>query len=360
MTAVDGQALMRARRTVKADTGPSASAVGRTVGIQTVAQRAGVSIATVSRVLNGVKSKANEETELRVRAAADALGYRPAHAGRALRMRQTKLVAMLIPDISNAFYSAIARSIEKSLRLRDHTMILCNTDEDPDLQDFYLDEMQSYHVRGVALLGAVDSPGLQHALSQGLPIAFVNRKPPRGGGVFVGIDNRAAGRVSAEHFLSHGFNQCAVIHGPLFSSASRERFEGFISALSDAGCPPTLSHILPGGLSIEGGYQAASRLFAEKPYPRAVFCANDLVAYGLFRRCGELGLKVPDDIAVLGFDDNPLNDWVAPWLSTIHIPYDAFGAAVTDALVRIWEGSLDAAHAAELLPFSLRLRGSAE
>jgi len=268
-------------------------------------------------------------------------------------------VALLIPDISNTFYSAIARSIESALRLRDHTMILCNTNEDPDLQDSYLEEMQSYHVRGVALLGAVDSPGLQRALSEGLPIAFVNRKPPRGGGVFVGIDNLSAGRASAAHFLAQGYDRCAVIHGPLFSSASRERLEGFVSTLVEAGRPPASSHILHGGLSMEGGYAAAGRLLAEKPYPRAVFCANDLVAYGLFRRCGELGLKVPGDIAVLGFDDNPLNDWVAPWLSTIHIPYDAFGAAVTDALVRMWDGH-DAPHAAELLPFSLRLRGSAE
>ena len=354
-----GQALTRAPRTRKTGLQPSASGNGRGVGIQAVAQRAGVSIATVSRVLNGIKSKANEETEARVRAAADELDYRPAHAGRALRMRQTKLVALLIPDISNAFYSAIARSIESSLRLRDHTMILCNTNEDPDLQDFYLEEMQSYHVRGVALLGAVDSPGLQRALWQGLPIAFVNRKPPRGGGVFVGIDNRAAGRASGEHFLRRGFDRCAVIHGPLFSSASRERLEGFISAVTEAGRPPAASHILHGGLSIEGGYAAASTLLVAEPFPRAVFCANDLVAYGLYRRCRELGLKVPGDIAVLGFDDNPLNDWVAPWLSTIHIPYDAFGAAVTDALVRMWEGG-DASHAAELLPFSLRLRGSAE
>jgi LacI family transcriptional regulator len=359
MAARVAQALKRTRHARISVAQPSAGARGRAVGIQAVAQRAGVSIATVSRVLNGIKSKANEETEARVRAAADELGYRPAHAGRALRMRQTKLVALLIPDISNAFYSAVARSIESALRLRDHTMILCNTNEDADLQDSYLEEMQSYHVRGVALLGAVDSPGLQRALSQGLPIAFVNRKPPRGGGVFVGIDNRAAGWASAAHFLAQGYDRCAIIHGPLFSSASRERYEGFLSALAEAGCPPAPSHILHGGLSMEGGYAAAARLLAETPYPRAVFCANDLVAYGLFRRCGELGLKVPADIAVLGFDDNPLNDWVAPWLSTIHIPYDAFGAAVTDALVRIWEGQ-DAPHAAELLPFSLRLRGSAE
>lgn len=351
------------RETPEADAQSTARAIarpaGRSIGIQAVAERAGVSIATVSRVLNGIKSKANEETEARVRLAADELGYRPAHAGRALRLRQTKLVALLIPDISNAFYAAIAGSIESSLRARDHTMILCNTNEDPRLQDFYLEEMQAYHVRGIALLGAVDSPGLAAALADKLPIAFVNRKPPCGGGVFVGIDNHAAGRAVASHFLSRGYRDCAVIHGPLHSSASRERFEGFLSALREAGAAPAGPNIVSGGLSLEGGYAAARLLLKAERHPRAIFCANDLVAYGLFRRCRELGLAVPRDIAVMGFDDNPLNDWVAPWLSTVHIPYDAFGIAVTEALVRIWDGAGEP-EAAEPLPFSLRLRGSAE
>jgi LacI family transcriptional regulator len=274
-------------------------------------------------------------------------------------MGQTKLVALLIPDISNAFYSAIARSIESALRARDHTMILCNTNEDPGLQDFYLEEMQSHHVRGIALLGAVDSPELQRVLSDGLAIAFVNRKPPQGGGVFVGIDNYAAGQAVAAHFLRQGFRDCAVIRGPQYSSASRERFEGFVSALTQAGAPPARENIVDGGLSIEGGYAAARGLLHAKGTPRAIFCANDLVAYGVFRRCQELGLEVPRDLAIFGFDDNPLNEWVAPWLSTVHIPYDAVGAAVTDALARLWAGDGNA-DVVELLPFSLILRGSAE
>jgi LacI family transcriptional regulator len=331
---------------------------GVTVGIQDVAHRAGVSIATVSRVLNGIKAKANETTEMRVRKAAGELGYRPAHAGRALRMQRTKFVALLIPDISNAFYSAIARSIESALRERDHTMILCNTHEEARLQDFYLEEMQYYHVRGVALLGAVESPGLAHALSRGLPIAFVNRKPPRGGGLFVGIDNHAAGRAVAEHFLRQNFQSCAVIRGPLHSSASRERFEGYVSRLCEAGYPPAPHHVQSGGLSLEGGYAAATALLTGAG-PRAVFCGNDLMAYGLFRRCRELGLAVPGDIAVFGFDDNPLNEWLAPWLSTVHVPYDVFGVAVTQALAQLWAGG-DSPNAPDLLPYSLILRGSAE
>jgi LacI family transcriptional regulator len=335
------------------------SQAAKTPGIQAVADRAGVSIATVSRVLNGIDTKAGAETRARVREAAEELGYRPLHAGRTLRMRQTRLVALLIPDIANAFYSAIARSIETTLRRRDHTMILCNTGEDPALQDFYLREMQAYHVRGIALLGAVKSEGLSRVLASGMPIAFVNRKPPDGGGVFVGIDNLAAGRAVADHFLAQGFRDCGVIHGPLHSSASRERFEGFMARLKESGCAPLPRHIIHGGLSLEGGYAASEALLAGPARPRAIFCSNDLVAYGLFRRCRENGLSVPQDVAVFGFDDNPLNDWTAPWLSTVHISYDAFGAAVTEALFRMWEGK-GPARQAELLPFSIKLRGSAE
>ncbi len=272
---------------------------GKSPGIQAVAARAGVSIATVSRVLNGISTKAGAETQARVREAAEELGYRPIHAGRALRMRQTRLVALLIPDIANAFYSAIARSIESALRRRDHTMILCNTNEDPALQDFYLREMQAYHVRGIALLGAVNSEGLGRALASGMPIAFVNRKPPDGGGIFVGIDNNAAGRAVADHFLAQGFLNCGVIHGPLHSSASRERFEGFLTRLTEVGCPPLPRYVVHGGLSLEGGYSAAQVLLEGSTRPRAIFCANDLVAYGLFRRCREKGLSVPSDIADL-------------------------------------------------------------
>ncbi len=324
--------------------------------IQDVAARANVSIATVSRVLNGIK-KANGATGDRVRDAARSLGYRPAHTGRALRLRQTRLVALLIPDIANAFYSAIARSIEITLRDRDHTMILCNTGEDPDLQDFYLAEMQSYRVRGLALLGAVESPGLAEALAGGLPIAFVNRKPPRGcGGIFVGIDNAAAGRAVASHFVERSLVPCAVIRGPQHSSASRERFEGFRFELRRHGIELRPEWIVDSALSFEGGYNAAATLLSVDR-PRAIFCGNDLIAYGVARSCRERKIDVPENVALFGFDDNPLNEWVASELSTVQVPHADFGVAVADALALLWRG--DTASKDVLLPHRLMLRSSA-
>ncbi len=324
--------------------------------LQDVAARANVSIATVSRVLNGIK-KANDATGERVRDAARSLSYYPARAGRALRLRHTQLVALLIPDISNTFYAAIARSIEIALRDRDHTSILCNTGEDPELQDFYLAEMQSHRVRGVALLGAVESPGLARAQAAGLPIAFVNRKPSQDrGGVFVGIDNRAAGRAVAQHFLHKALVPCAAIRGPQHSSASRERFEGYRDELSRRGVELPEASVGDSALSFEGGYIAATSMLS-RSRPRAIFCGNDLIAYGVSRRCRELSIKVPNDLALFGFDDNPLNEWVAAELSTVRVPHGDFGVAVADALARLWQD-----HATRddvLLPFEMMLRGSA-
>lgn len=329
------------------------------VGIEDVALQAGVSIATVSRVLNSKVNRASAQTAARVRAVAVELAYRPAAAGRALRLQQTQLVALLIPDTSNAFYAAIAKSIESSLASQNFAMILCNTAEDPVRQDAYLAEMQAHHVRGVALLGAVPSPGLEAAIEARLPIAFVNRRSPFGGGIFVGIDNEQAGRAVAGHFIARSLTDCAVIHGPLNSSASRGRFEGFCARFLEHGVSLPPQRLYGAALTMTSGYEAATQLLLATKRPRAVFCGNDQIAYGLYRRCNELGLRVPSDIALFGFDDNPMNEWLAPWLSTVHVPFDAFGSAVSAALSKLWSAS-ELCRADILLDYSITLRGSAE
>lgn len=337
-------------------------AVGRAqrVRIDDVAREAGVSISTVSRVVNGVANKVSGETLQRVRAVIADLDYRPARIGRALRTAQTQLVALLVPDTTNAFYAAIANSIEASMSGTGHSMILCNTGEDPAVQDHYLDEMEAHLVRGIALLGAVDSPGLRKMAQRNIPIVFVNRKPPSGiYGPFIGIDNRRAGRDVARHFLERGFSPCAAIHGPLSSSASRERFEGYSDALREAGMPLDPRFVRGATLGMQSGYAAAAELLGGRQKPRAIFCGNDLIAYGAFRRCGEFGLRVPDDVALFGFDDNPLNEWIAPWLSTIHVPYDSIGSSVSTELQRLWEGRAPARRVEQrLLPYQIQLRSS--
>lgn len=334
---------------------------GRKPTIEDVARRARVSVATVSRVLNQPKGvHVTDDTRRQVLAAVDDLGYRPFRAGRTLRTQISHLVALLIPDITNAFYSAIAHSVEIALRELGYSMILCNTNETPELQDDYLNEMQQHQVAAILLLGAVDTPVLRGAVGSNTPIVFLNRRAPDDLEMpFIGIDNLAAGRAVAEHFLSRRYDPIGLIHGPLTSTASRERMEGFRDRLEEAGHDLADRFTATGKLTIESGYSAAGRMLSSEHRPVAIFCGNDLMAYGTCRRCAELGLNVPHDVALFGFDDNPLNDWLATWLSTVRVPYDRFGPATAQVIREIVSGATPSSSLGVVLPYQMTIRASA-
>jgi LacI family transcriptional regulator len=333
---------------------------GAAPSIGAVAERAGVSVATVSRVINGIANKAAPPTIERVHQAIAELNYRPMPAGRTLRTGQTRLVALIVPDASNGFYGSVAASVEQVLREQAHTMLLCNTNEDPERQDDYLIEMRAHMVRAIVLLGAVRSPILERFVADGEPIVFVIREcPVAGTGPYIGIDNYAAGRDIADHFAEKGYGPCGVIHGPLSSSASRGRFEGFRDRMAELCRPLSPAEIRCGDLSFEAGYARAAALLGGRQPMRAIFCGNDVMAYGAYRYCTERGLAVPDDVALFGFDDNPLNKWLAPWLSTVKVPQQDFGPAVGNILQRLWSDDGFDSPPRVILPYELVLRTSA-
>lgn len=324
-----------------------------------VARSAGVSTATVSRILNGVPNKASEETARRVQAAVDDLGYRPLQAGRSLSRMRSAVIALLTPDNRNAFYASIADAVQRGISATGNAMTLCNTREDPVSQDAYIEEMRSHLVSGIVLLGAVRTPGLERLIADGPPVVFVNRKcPVDSASPFIGIDNYAAGRDVARYFLDKGYRDCAALHGPSSSSASRERFEGFRDAMATAGAALPAERVVECDLTIESGYRESRRLFERGGAPRAVFCGNDPIAYGLHRRCQELEFAVPDDVAIFGFDDNPLNEWLAPWLSTVHVPLEELGRQVSHVMSRLLDGDT-AVPVRTVLPHTLTIRSSA-
>ncbi len=293
--------------------------------IAQVAARAGVSIATVSRVVNGVPNKASAATVARVRAAVAELGYRPTSAGRALRERRSRLVAVLAPNLANPAMAAIAASIEAQLRPAGLVMIACDTHDDAEIQDEYLAAMQAERVRATILLGAVPSPRL--ATAEGL--VFVNRRHPGGAAPFIGIDNLTAGADAAGFFLDRGLPVLGILHGAATSSATAERIAGFRRRIA---LPGEAVITLPGLEHAEIGYRATPALLRARRGPAGIFCSSDLIAFGAHRAVLERGLRVPEDVTLLGFDDSPLNDWLAPWLSSIRVPYADFGAACAAAI----------------------------
>jgi LacI family transcriptional regulator len=197
-------------------------------------------------------------------------------------------------------------------------------------------------------------------ISQGqIPLVFVNRRPPAPiTGHFVGIDNQAAGRAVADHFIARGYLDCAVIHGPQRYAASADRLAGFRARFREEGVLIPPDRQIESALTSEAGYARACELFARPDRPRAAFCGNDSIAYGVYRASMETGLRVPDDLAILGFDDNRLNQWLAPWLSTVHVPVHDFGQAIADILQGRPEGA-EKTPRTVLLPFTLVHRSSA-
>jgi LacI family transcriptional regulator len=304
------------------------------VSIAAVAERAGVSIATVSRVVNGVAKKASAQTVERVREAIDALGYRPMGAGRSLRNKRSRLVAVLAANLANPSMAAIAAVAEVALRRAGQVMVLCDTHDLPELQDEYLLEMRAQYACGFVLLGAVKSPVLEAFVASGEPLVFVNRRNPFGERCHVGIDNRLAGADVARWLSAAQRLDVALIHGRLWSSATAERVEGFCIEWQQLGhrLPKARIATRQGLDHLEIGYQAMHKLIASRHRPQAVFCTSDLIAYGAQRAASEAGLSPDRDVTFVGFDDSPLNAWVAPWLNAVRVPYADYGEAIVRAL----------------------------
>ncbi|MEO1090023.1 MAG: LacI family DNA-binding transcriptional regulator [Pseudomonadota bacterium] len=342
---------------------PATTAAARgAVTIARVAQRAGVSIATVSRIVNGVENKASAATVARVRRAVDELGYRPISAARSLRENRSRLVALLAANLANPAMAAIAAAAETALREAGLTMILCDTHDRADLQDEYLLQMRAQMARATVLLGAVDSPRLQSMRRDAEPLIFVNRVCPGDtAAAFVGIDNRKAGAEIADHLLDTVGSPLAVVHGALTSSATAARVAGFRERAAARGVALGDGDVVTaaGADHLEIGYAAAAALLdgtaAGEGRPRGVFCSSDLIAFGVHRRAREAGIAVPEEVALVGFDESPLNAWIAPWLSSVEVPYAAFGTAIVAAAHDLMA---ERQPAPRILPHRLVVRGS--
>ena len=324
--------------------------------IRDVAEAAGVSIATVSRVLSGRGSSAVATRE-KVHSAVARLGYRIDDAGRALRTRRSGAVALMISSIKNSFYATIANEIEQRLTALGFVTLFGNTNEDPELQDQFLEEVTSRSVSALVLLCAVDSDRIVE-LAAHQPCVLVNR---RLAGLehcsFVGIDDELAARQLAEAMVRRGARRVAMIRGPDYSATSAARTRGLTERLAELGVPVRDADSVEARLGISSGYQAAARLLSgrgsEGERPDALFCGNDQIAYGAWRRARELGIDVPEALRIYGFDDNPLNQWLAPWLDTVRVPPDAYARETVAQLGALAAGG---SHRDIIVPYELVLR----
>ncbi|WP_431098534.1 LacI family DNA-binding transcriptional regulator [Polaromonas aquatica] len=310
------------------------------VSLSEVAVQAGVSISTVSRIVNGETRRASPETLARVREAIRTVGYHPNQLGRALRSRESRLVAMLAANLDNPVMATLAASTEAALREAGYTMILCDTHDRPELQDDYLNAMRSQVVQGYVMVAAQPSAGLRDFVERGAPMVFVSRRSPFGTCAFVGPDNLAAGAAAADYLLDRGIDAPAVVFPSRGSSTTRERVQGFCERAAARGLSADRIRQVeaPGISHLEIGYAAAAQFAAPSAWPRGAMCISDQVAYGVHRVARENGIRVPGDCELVGIDGNPINAWLAPWLTSVKIPHQDFGPAIVDLMLSLWGG----------------------
>lgn len=299
-----------------------------------VAGRAGVSVSTVSRVVN-LPRLVSAATRLRVERVIEELGYRPSRVARRLRARRggANIVGLIIPDIQNPFYSDVVRGVEDVAYARDYAVILCNSDENLEREGFYLDLLVAESADGVILPPIRgDDETTARLLALGLPIVCLDRRLRRTSVDTVVVDNRSGAYEAVEHLTSLGHERIALICGSTSLSSFSERLEGYGDALSSRGIEGRSELVLVGEPRQEEGRRMAASLLELDERPSAIFAASNLLTLGALSAVRERGLRVPEDIAIVGFDDAPWAELLACPLTTVQQPSYEMGRRSAELL----------------------------
>ena len=346
--------------------------VRRQPTIRDVADRAGVSTATVSRVLSGAPH-ARPATRQRVFDAVGELGYRPSAIARSLKLRTTGTFGLIVTDILNPFFPELVRAIEDAARERGYAVLLGNGDEDPDREATYLEVLAERRVDGLLVAsGGLSERHGRWLQSTVMPVVLVNCELADGSRPAVLTDNRSASRLAAEHLLELGHRRLGHVTGRPTNAATSERIVGIRDALDAAGLGPEALCLAEGDGHVVGGERATHALLDRTPAPTGVLCYNDLTAIGAIRAVRARGLRVPGDVSVVGFDDIDLAAYVEPPLTTVSQGIVDIGHAAVALLLEAIrtgthhvDGAAAGGHAAPpaapgivRLPATLRVRSS--
>lgn len=297
----------------------------RPITIKDIAKAADVSYATVSRALNA-KYGVNEGTRERIVKLAEELGYTPNAIARGLVSRQTHTIGLILPDITNPFYPEVAGGIEDAAADRGWGVLLCNTNWDPEREERYLRLLTERRVDGIIISPVSgDSRGTREAIdSLPVPVVYVAKAPKRSPRSCVTIDDVRGGYLATRHLIDEGYREIGFIGADTESSVD-ERLTGFRKAHAEAGIPVREQWIWLEDFRSETGYRTVRRTIESGGYPRAIFAENDLLAVGAIQGIREQGLRVPEDIAVVGFDDIPVASLQDVQLTTVAQPKREMG-----------------------------------
>jgi LacI family transcriptional regulator len=303
--------------------------------MQDVAARAGVSVTSVSHFINKTRP-VSESLQTRIEQAMAELDFKPNAVARSLRVKQTKSVGVIVPDSANPFFANVTRSIEKELFAHHYHVILGNSDGNLDTALMYLKVMTERQVDGLIFIDAGASSEVLNNLLRvlSIPIVLVDRIVPGVEVDYVTVTNVKGGFDATNHLLTLGHRRIACLTGPANLPTSADRLAGYVQALAEAGIPLDESLIYPGDFQIESGYNGACHLLGLSARPTAIFAANDLMAVGVIRAAADLGLSIPSQLSVVGFDDIPLAKFSTPALTTITQPTSQIGIITANYLLK--------------------------
>lgn len=301
--------------------------------IKDVAQRAGVSVTTVSHALNGTRF-VSDEARLRVQSAVRELAYVPSAVARSLKQNSTRTLGMIIPDNSNPYFAEIIRGVEHCCFTAGYNLILCNSDSELARQSANLRVLAEKRIDGLIFVAAGKDPELGERLEAlHLPLVLVDREVPGLDCDLVEVDHAAGSELATRHLLGLGHPFVACISGPANLSPSTQRRAGWKRALAAAGLSRREGDVVRGDFTSAGGYQAMKTLLARPVRPSAVFVCNDLMAIGALCAAHEAGLRLPGDLSIVGFDDIALAAYTTPPLTTVAQPKQAIGTAAAAMLL---------------------------
>lgn len=294
--------------------------------IKDVADNAGVSIATVSKVINN-KGSISRETQLKVLESVKEIGYQKNMAATSIRTKRSMTTGLIIPSITNPFFPVLAQNVEEEFVNNDYTMFLCNTNRDENTEIKYLQRLVERQVDGIIIFSPSSKASEWIKEHNHNDILFIAIEQPIIDSDYetIYIDNKIGIRKAVEHIISLNHKRIGYITGPLKRKCNQERLDAFKEALNAADISVVDDFIKEGHFTFESGYNISWQLLNHPERPSAIFTGNDIMAFGCIKSAIELGIKVPEELSVIGYDDIPQAAYFIPSLTTISQPAEKIG-----------------------------------
>ncbi|MCL6585482.1 MAG: LacI family transcriptional regulator [Anoxybacillus sp.] len=308
------------------------------VTIYDVAKEAGVSISTVSRVINNT-GRISDKTRKKVLKVMEALHYQPSMVASALTGKRTRTIGLIIPDVANPFFAEIARKVEDRGRELGFNLLMCNTDNNAETEEMYLSLLKQKSVDGIIIGTTTKNYTVLNELLQAqFPIAFIAQDIPELAINVVKVDDFLGGYQAVSHLVSLGHKKIAIMLGNLNRTSDKDRLHAYQQVLKESDLEYDENLIVYTDYSMEDGKRAARELLTSSQRPTAIFACFDSLAVGIYQAAKELGVSIPEDLSVVGFDNTILSTIVDPPLTTVAQPIDEMGRQVVDLIIKEIDG----------------------